>query len=111
MTTRLAGGAKAGQTRLAPAPARAMETSNNSNNGPQEPRIGTLLTTKEVALRCKVPEPTVRYWRLTHTGPEGFMVGRHVWYPEEVVETWLNQQRENDQLRRASRRRGDLHAC
>ena len=49
-----------------------------------------LLTTKQLAERVgNVSESTVRYWRLTGYGPEGFRVGRRVLYPETEVDRWL----------------------
>lgn len=49
-----------------------------------------LLTTKQVAERVGgVSESTVRYWRHTGYGPEGFRVGRRVLYPEAELDRWI----------------------
>lgn len=49
-----------------------------------------LLTTAEVAERCRVSDSTVRYWRATGYGPPSFRVGRRVVYRETAVREWLD---------------------
>lgn len=49
-----------------------------------------LLTTAEVAKRCRVSDSTVRYWRATGYGPPSFRVGRRVVYREAGVREWLD---------------------
>ncbi|MGH3669590.1 MAG: helix-turn-helix transcriptional regulator [Pseudonocardiaceae bacterium] len=57
-----------------------------------------LLTTKQVAERVGgVSESTVRYWRHTGYGPEGFRVGRRVLYPEAGVNQWISDLRAAEQ--------------
>lgn len=48
------------------------------------------LTTAEVADRYRTSESTVRYWRLSGTGPKGTRVGRRVLYDERDLELWEN---------------------
>lgn len=52
-----------------------------------------LLTTAEVAERCRVSESTARYWRMISYGPASFRVGRRVVYRAGDVESWLEQLR------------------
>lgn len=49
-----------------------------------------LLTTAEVAERCRVSDSTVRYWRVIGYGPPGFRIGRRVVYREAAVSEWLD---------------------
>jgi excisionase family DNA binding protein len=49
-----------------------------------------MLTTAEVAERCRVSDSTVRYWRATRYGPPSFRVGRRVLYRAEDVTAWLD---------------------
>ena len=49
-----------------------------------------MLTTADVAERCRVSDSTVRYWRATGYGPPSFRVGRRVLYRAEDVTTWLD---------------------
>lgn len=60
-----------------------------------------LLTTAEVAAMLRAPEPTVRYWRMKGTGPNGFRVGRRVLYRRADVDAWLaaQEQAERTHLR------------
>lgn len=48
-----------------------------------------LMTTEEVAGKCRTTPETVRYWRHIGTGPTGFKVGRRVLYPVTEVDRWL----------------------
>ena len=50
-----------------------------------------LLTTSEVAERCRTSDSTVRYWRMVRCGPPGFKVGRRVLYREKDVAAWLEE--------------------
>jgi excisionase family DNA binding protein len=50
-----------------------------------------LLTTAEVAERCRVSDSTVRYWRAIRYGPPSFRVGRRVLYREAAVREWLDE--------------------
>jgi excisionase family DNA binding protein len=51
--------------------------------------IDNLLTLREVAELLRIPEATLRYWRVSHTGPNSFKIGRHVRYQRREVQTWL----------------------
>ena len=51
-----------------------------------------LLTIKEAASRIGIAENTLRAWRATGRGPEGFKVGRRLAYRPEVVDQWLADQ-------------------
>ena len=48
-----------------------------------------LLTTGEVAERCRVSDSTARYWRMIGYGPASFKIGRRVVYRAGDVEAWL----------------------
>jgi predicted DNA-binding transcriptional regulator AlpA len=58
--------------------------------------MNDLLTTAEVATRCRTTASTVRYWRHTGYGPAGFKLGRRVVYRQDEVERWLNEQSSRD---------------
>lgn len=59
--------------------------------------LDDLLTTREVADRCRVSDATVRYWRHTRTGPRGgFKVGKRVLYPKRSVNEWLLERQRLD---------------
>lgn len=58
----------------------------------EEPLSDRLLTTMEVAARCRTTPSTVRYWRHIGYGPTGFKVGKRVLYREVDLATWLDQQ-------------------
>lgn len=51
-----------------------------------------LLTLDETAALLRVPENTLRYWRVTGAGPRSFKVGRHVRYWKADVVLWLSDQ-------------------
>lgn len=51
--------------------------------------VEALLTTEEVAERCKVPAETVRFWRHVGTGPVAIRVGRYVRYRPADLASWL----------------------
>lgn len=51
-----------------------------------------LLSHKELAKYCNVPERTVYQWNTKGTGPKRFRIGRHVRYRLADVEAWLEQQ-------------------
>ncbi|MFC4783291.1 helix-turn-helix transcriptional regulator [Nocardioides sp. MAHUQ-72] len=53
--------------------------------------LHALLTTAEVAERCRTSPETVRYWRHVGRGPSGFKVGRRVLYPATEVDRWLEE--------------------
>ena len=57
------------------------------------PTDDRLLTTAEVAERCRVSESTARYWRMIGYGPASFRIGRRVVYRAGDVESWLEQLR------------------
>ena len=49
-----------------------------------------MLTLDETAALLRVPENTLRYWRVTGAGPRSFKVGRHVRYWRADVILWLS---------------------
>ena len=51
-----------------------------------------LLTTQEVALICRAPLSTVRYWRHIGAGPISFRLGRRVVYRRSDVHSWIHSQ-------------------
>lgn len=52
-----------------------------------------ILTVPEVALKLRVPEGTLRWWRFTgEGGPESFKIGRRVVYHTSVVERYISDQ-------------------
>lgn len=51
-----------------------------------------MLTLDETAALLRVPENTLRYWRVTGAGPRSFKVGRHVRYWKADVVLWLTEQ-------------------
>lgn len=65
----------------------------------------TLLSTREVAGRIRVPEATLRYWRHRNQGegPPSFRLGpRRVVYAEDKLIAWVTGQ----EAAEISRRRG-----
>jgi hypothetical protein len=46
------------------------------------------LTSRDLAERYQVPLSTVRYWRLTGTGPRGVLFRSHVRYDPAEVRRW-----------------------
>jgi excisionase family DNA binding protein len=62
--------------------------------------VRDLLTTREVADRCRTSESTVRYWRHRGVGPQGYKVGRRVLYPADALDRWLREQHDLDADRR-----------
>lgn len=65
----------------------------------------TLLSTREVAGRIRVPEATLRYWRHRNLGegPPSFRLGpRRVVYAEDKLIAWVTGQ----EAAEISRRRG-----
>lgn len=51
-----------------------------------------LLTLTEVAGRLRIPVATLRHWRATSSGPNGFKVGRRVLFAESEVNRWVVEQ-------------------
>ena len=51
-----------------------------------------MLTLDEVAALLRVPENTLRYWRVIGAGPRSFKVGRHVRYWRSDVVLWVTEQ-------------------
>lgn len=51
-----------------------------------------LMLVTEVSEKCRIPAPTLRYWRQTGEGPKSFKVGRRVMYRRSDVEQWLEAQ-------------------
>lgn len=49
------------------------------------------MTTEEVATKAHTSVHTVRYWRKTGYGPQGFRLGRRVLYVAAEVNAWLEQ--------------------
>ena len=68
-------------------------TSSKSNLGDE------MLTLDETAALLRVPENTLRYWRVTGAGPRSFKVGRHVRYWKADVALWLTEQMNRPQHR------------
>jgi hypothetical protein len=58
-------------------------------------RRDALLTIEEVAELLRMPEATLRYWRVLSTGPRGFIIGRRLRYWRQDVFDWLDEQRES----------------
>lgn len=56
-----------------------------------------LMTTEEVADRCRTSPRTVRWWRHNSRGPKGFRVGKRVLYLASDVEAWLTELRDLDE--------------
>jgi hypothetical protein len=54
------------------------------------------MTTEEVAALTRRSIDTVRWWRTTRKGPQGFKVGRRVLYRRTEVLAWIAAQ-EHDQ--------------
>jgi excisionase family DNA binding protein len=52
--------------------------------------MSRLLTPDEVAERLRVPRATLSQWRYLREGPPAIKVGRHLRYPEDGLEAWLN---------------------
>jgi hypothetical protein len=50
------------------------------------------LTNEDLARRYQVPISTVRYWRLTGTGPRGVLIRSHVRYDPAEVRRWEREQ-------------------
>lgn len=50
-----------------------------------------LYTTAEVAEIVRMAPSTIRYWRMTGTGPAGFKLGRRVLYRESALLDWLQE--------------------
>lgn len=51
-----------------------------------------MLTLDETAALLRVPENTLRYWRVIGAGPRSFKVGRHVRYWKSDVVLWVTEQ-------------------
>jgi predicted DNA-binding transcriptional regulator AlpA len=51
-----------------------------------------MLTLDETATLLRVPENTLRYWRVIGAGPRSFKVGRHVRYWKSDVVLWVTEQ-------------------
>jgi hypothetical protein len=52
-------------------------------------QVGTTddyFTTRDLSLKYRTPESTVRYWRMINYGPRGTKVGRRVLYARAEVE-------------------------
>ncbi|WP_432158111.1 helix-turn-helix transcriptional regulator [Streptomyces sp. bgisy153] len=58
------------------------------------------MTTKEFAALVRKPVATIRGWRHRGTGPQGTKFGREVLYRRDVVEAWLKQREEADEIGR-----------
>ena len=50
--------------------------------------IERLLTIGELSAMLGVPVDTLYGWRHRGLGPQGYRIGRHVWYRRTVVESW-----------------------
>jgi hypothetical protein len=57
------------------------------------------LTNRDLAERFQVPLSTVRYWRLTGTGPRGILFRSHVRYDPAEVRRWEREMARADPKR------------
>lgn len=51
-----------------------------------------LLTIDEAADILRTPIATLRYWRFTGQGPNGFKMGRRVYFKRQDVLDWIDLQ-------------------
>lgn len=58
-----------------------------------------LLTLVEAAALLRTPVATLRYWRHRGIGPDGFRLGRRVFYRREDLDRWILTRR-NAEARR-----------
>lgn len=56
------------------------------------PSAGDYMKTAEAAAYIRVAESTMRYWRLTRTGPPYAHIGRRVVYRRADVDSWVESQ-------------------
>jgi hypothetical protein len=73
-------------------PRRTVMTAQPSIPEPRKNLGDEMLTLDETAALLRVPENTLRYWRVTGAGPRSFKVGRHVRYWKADVILWLTEQ-------------------
>jgi excisionase family DNA binding protein len=55
----------------------------------RRPVVGKLLSAREVALKCNIPEVTIYYWARTGEIPHIRLGKRLVRFPEEEINRWL----------------------
>lgn len=69
----------------------------------------TILTMAEVSEMISVPMATLRYWRHNNDrlgprsarlAPRSFLLGGRVVYDEAAVQSWIDEQRRDDEQRR-----------
>lgn len=58
-----------------------------------------LLTLLEAAALLRTPVATLRYWRHRGTGPDGFRLGRRVFYRREDLDHWILTRRNAESRR------------
>lgn len=56
-----------------------------------------MLTLDETAALLRVPQNTLRYWRVIGAGPRSFKVGLHVRYWKSDVVLWVTEQMDRPQ--------------
>ena len=67
-------------------------TAQPDNPLPRKNLGDDMLTLDETAALLRVPENTLRYWRVIGAGPRRFKVGRHVRYWRSDVVLWVTEQ-------------------
>lgn len=50
------------------------------------------MTTAEVSHERRIPQDTLRYWRMLNTGPASFKIGRRVLYRRSEIDAWFTGQ-------------------
>lgn len=64
--------------------------------------MSKLLTLAEAAEKMRQPEATLRFWRHQGaTGPRSAKLGRRIFYREEDVQAWIDQQFADDNTKAA----------
>lgn len=56
----------------------------------------------EISSKYGFPEGTLRYWRHAGLGPKSVRLGKRVFYREEDVIDWINEQYEAEEQKRLS---------
>lgn len=67
-------------------------TAQPDNPLPRKNLGDEMLTLAETAALLRIPENTLRYWRVTGAGPRSFKVGRHVRYWHADVVLYVTEQ-------------------
>ena len=74
-------------------------TAQPDNPQPRKTLGDEMLTLDDTAALLRVPENTLRYWRVIGAGPRSFKVGRHVRYWRSDVVLWVTEQMNRPQGR------------